>query len=351
MDVDTLPCGGCKFCRRAQEQWSTFEDEIDYLTLLSIHQLDTQEIDTQWVSKILVTNEEISDHQKNDPNINQLMLWRKKDYEPSREELKSSSPAVRYFWQCRSQLLFRRGILYYKWDDPVCPKLLLVTPNSMQQEILENCHNKKLAGHLGQNKTLAKLRKYAIWHHMSEDCRLFVQQCTVCSMNKKAPRKARAELGQYLSGLPMGRVHVDLKGPLPTTKQKNKYILMIVDQLTKWLECLPLPNQNAETVAIALVDRFIARFGCPLEIHTDQGRNVDGNLMRSLCDLLQISKTRTTPYHPASNGQVERANRTVLQAIRCFLKKKQSEWDVNLQQLTGAIRETENRQTGFTPIS
>ena len=217
----------------AQEQWSTFEDEIDYVTPLSIRQLDTQEIDTQWVSKI--TDEEISDHQKNDPNINQLMLWKKEEYEPSREELKSSSPAVRYFWQCRSQLLFRRGILYYKWDDPVCPKLLLVTPNSMQQEILENCHNKKLAGHLGQNKTLAKLRKYAIWHHMSEDCRLFVQQCTVCSMNKKTHRKARAELDQYLSGVPMGSVHVDLIGPLSTTKQKNKYILMIVDQFTKWL--------------------------------------------------------------------------------------------------------------------
>ncbi|CAC5383703.1 unnamed protein product [Mytilus coruscus] len=97
------------------------------------------------------------------------------------------------------------------------------------------------------------------------------------------------------------------------------------------------------------VDGFIYRFGCSLEFQTDQGKNVDGNLMWNLCELLYISKTRTTAYHPASNGQVERYNRTVLQIFRCFLNKKQCELDVHLQQLIGAIRATENRQTGFTP--
>lgn len=70
--------------------------------------------------------------------------------------------------------------------------------------------------------------------------------------------------------------------------------------------------------------------------------------MRRLCNLLQITKTRTTPYHPASNGRVERANRTILQAIRCFLNKSQADWDLHLQQLAGTIRATENRQTGHT---
>lgn len=162
-------------------------------------------------------------------------------------------------------------------------------------------------------------------------------------------QKAKVALGQYIYGVPMDRVHIDLLGPLPTTRRNNKYVLMIMDQFTKWLECFPLPNQSeTETVAKTTVDRFISRFGCPLEIHTDQGKNVDGNLMRRLCDLLQITKTRTTPYHPASNGQVERANITILQAIRCFLSKSQADWDLHLQQLDGAIRATENRQTGYT---
>ncbi|CAC5415384.1 unnamed protein product [Mytilus coruscus] len=139
-------------------------------------------------------------------------------------------------------------------------------------------------------------------------------------------------------------IHMDILGPLPLTKMGSKCILLILDQFTKWIECCVLPNQHAETIARAFMDSTISRFGCPLEIHTDQGKNIDGNVI-----LLEITKTRTTAYHPASNGQVERYNRTLAQMIRCFTKKRQDSWDVHLQQLTGAIRATENRQTGFTP--
>ena len=69
----------------------------------------------------------------------------------------------------------------------------------------------------------------------------------------------------------------------------------------------------------------------------------------TVCDLLQITKTRTTPYRPCSNGQVERYNRTLLQLIRCFLKSNHKSWDEHLQQLAVAIRSTINRHTGFTP--
>lgn len=76
---------------------------------------------------------------------------------------------------------------------------------------------------------------------------------------------------------------------------------------------------------------------------------MDGTIMRQICELLQIAKTRTTPYHPASNGQVERYNRTLLQALRCYIKNKQDTWDEYLQQLAGASRASKNRQTGFSP--
>ena len=126
--------------------------------------------------------------------------------------------------------------------------------------------------------------------------------------------------------------------------------LMTVDQFTKWLECFPLPQQSAEETARCVFDGFVSRFGCPLEIHTDQGKkNFDGKLFASVCELMQITKTRTTPYRPCSNGQVERYNRTLLQIIRCFLSGNQQTWDKYLQQLAGAIRSTVNRSTGFTP--
>jgi hypothetical protein len=71
--------------------------------------------------------------------------------------------------------------------------------------------------------------------------------------------------------------------------------------------------------------------------------------MTKICDLLQIAKTRTTPYHPQSNGQVERSNRQVLQTICCYLRNKKCDWDLYLQQIAGAILATRNRQTKFTP--
>lgn len=83
-------------------------------------------------------------------------------------------------------------------------------------------------------------------------------------------------------------------------------------------------------------------------IHTDQEKNFDGILFHEVCKLLEITKTRTTPYRPCSNGQVERYNSIILQCIRCFLKGKQDNLDLNLQLLAGAIRSTENRNTGHT---
>ena len=228
-------------------------------------------------------------------------------------------------------------------------KQVFISPSCMKDQILKYCHDIRSSGHLGQDKTLSKLKKVDHWHGMSTDCKLYVKTCHICNRQKKVNKKEKADLGQHHSGVPFERIHMDILGPLPVSKLGNKYILVIIDQFTKWIECYPLSNQYAETIAKALMDSTISRFGCPLEIHTDQGKNVDGNLIRHLCDRLEISKTRTTAYIPASNGQVERYNRLLTQMIRCYIKKNLHNWDAYLQQLTGAIRSTENRQTGFTP--
>ena len=72
-------------------------------------------------------------------------------------------------------------------------------------------------------------------------------------------------------------------------------------------------------------------------------------MFKEVCDLLYIVKTRTTPYLPRANGQVERMNRTILQILRCFIRGQQADWDLHLATVGMAIRSTVNRQTGFTP--
>ncbi len=124
---------------------------------------------------------------------------------------------------------------------------------------------------------------------------------------------------------------------------------MLICQFTKWVEAYPLADQTAEVVAKATIDNFVSRFGCPLQIHTDQGSNFTCSLFTAVCDLLEIAKTKTTPYRPCSNGQIERYNRTLLQAMRCHLKGNVLNWDEDLPILTAAIRSHPKRHTGMTP--
>ena len=118
------------------------------------------------------------------------------------------------------------------------------------------------------------------------------------------------------------RVHLDILGPInPRSKSGATYILVMVDQFTKWVELAALPAQNAELTAKAFLKHFIKNFGCPLEVHTDQGKNFQSDLFTAFCKLLEISKTRTTPYHPSSNGQCEVFNRTILQMVRAYVSR------------------------------
>ncbi|MEW8546441.1 MAG: DDE-type integrase/transposase/recombinase, partial [Candidatus Thiodiazotropha sp.] len=141
----------------------------------------------------------------------------------------------------------------------------------------------------------------------------------------------------------------DFLGPLPKTERGNEHILMIVDQFTKWVECIPLPSQSAELTAQAVVNDFFSRFGYPFQILSDQGRNFESKLFSALCEAMQIHKTKTTPYRPSTNGQVERFNRTLMDAVRCYVDGCQKNWDLCLAQIAGALRSSVNRSTGLTP--
>lgn len=86
---------------------------------------------------------------------------------------------------------------------------------------------------------------------------------------------------------------IDVIGPLPKSKHNNRYILVIRNHFTRWMEAYPLPSQQDETIAVQLVHAFIARYGTPLEIHSDQGKNFESSLLSEISKLFEVSKTRT----------------------------------------------------------
>ena len=293
------------------------------------------------------TKEQLHSAQLSDPCLQKLISWISTGITPEQKDLALCSSTVKHFYLNRSQILYQDGLLFYMWKGNIYDKKLFIVPESLKQEVISLNHNLPLTGHMGIAKTITRVKQSFIWYNMAKDIELFVKSCSLCNRNKKA--NVNAALGQYHAGSLLERVHIDILGPFTPSTKGNQYVLMIVDQFTKWLECFPLPQQNAEETAKCVVDGFISRFGCPLEIHTDQGKNFDGKLFASVCEFLQITKPRTTPYRPCSNGQVEHYNRTLLQLIRCFLSGNQKSWDQHLQQLAGAICSTVNRSTGFTP--
>ena len=110
---------------------------------------------------------------------------------------------------------------------------------------------------------------------MRDDLTQYIRRCPVCSANKQPRKKPRAPLVVYHVGHPMARIGMDILGPLPTTLRGNSYILVIADYFTRWVEAYALPDQTAATAANTLAYQFISKYGIPLEIHTDQGRNFE----------------------------------------------------------------------------
>ena len=226
-------------------------------------------------------------------------------------------------------------------------KWVFLVPTGMQDEVMAGCHDCLTAGHLGQKKTLDRVKRSFIWHELSTDVGIYVCSCPTCNKNKKSTIKPKARLGSFRAEAPMERVHMDILGPFPPSESGNWYILLMVDQFTKWVEIHAIPDQTAVCTARIAVYNF-SQFGTPLQIHTDQGKNFDGHVMNALCSLYRITKTRTTPYRPSSNGQAERYNRLLLQLSRCFQWAREKTWDEDLQLLAGAIRAMKNRATGFS---
>ena len=147
----------------------------------------------------------------------------------------------------------------------------------------------------------------------------------------------------------MERIAIDTLGELLLTGNGNKYILVISDYFTKWTEALPMPNMEACTVANLLVNEPLTWFGIPRKIHSDQGRQFESNLFQEICMLLDIDKTRTTPYHPQSDGMVERFNRTLVTMLSAYVDKNHKDWDEQLPYVMMAYRSTDLETTGMSP--
>ena len=298
-------------------------------------------------------NEEtrIIEAQNQDPEIRVILqLMQESTNKPPWQEVASYSVAVKTYWGQWQSLKVHDGKLYRYLDSETSEpgRWQLVVPQSLRREVFEQVHGSPTCGHFGVKKTLARIRERFFWPSCRQSVEPWCRNCEQCQVSKGPGKKHKGPMKQFNVGAPLERVALDILGPLPTSKRGNKYILIVGDYFTKWVEAYPLQDQRAETIAMVFVREFVSRFGVPLQLHSDQGRNFESVLFNDVCNLLGMDKTRTTALHPQSDGMVERFNRTLENQLAVFVKKHQQDWDDHVPLILLAYRSAVHESTGQT---
>jgi transposase InsO family protein len=199
------------------------------------------------------------------------------------------------------------------WCDTYTEHIRPYVPATLRKRVFDTYHSQS---HPSGRATHKLIQRRFVWPCMGRDISQWSRVCLPCQKSKVS-RHTKTPLTHFkLTEQRFEHVHVDIIGPLPPC-QGHRYCLTMTDRFTRWLEVAPMSDITAETVAKTFHATWIARFGCPQRITTDQGRQFEANLLTSLTHLLGIKRCRTSPYRPECNGLIERWHRTLKAAIKC----------------------------------
>ena len=301
-------------------------------------------------ASLLACDHRIHQAQHADPVLCQVMSWVRSGSFPPRSAIPRSDTSLRRYHGERSRLEIHDGLLCRRCSLPSGTVIKqVVIPHSLAPTVLSILHGSSLSGHFGADKVIQKAHQTCYWPGMRRDITEFCTRCLPCQVRRAPVPALRAPLQPITSSRPFQRVGVDIT-EMPLTPRGNRYILVVEDYFTKYINLYPLANQTAIAVADCLFDKFICQHGLPESIHSDQGRQFESHIMTVLCEKLNISKTRTTPYHPQSDGMVERNNRTLKREIGKRLSSALTDWDLVLSQHQLTYNTTHHSTTGLTPF-
>ena len=186
----------------------------------------------------------------------------------------------------------------------------------------------------------------AYWVGMAKDVGRHCKHCVRCQVANAQVNKP-APLQPVIASRPWEMVAVDIL-KVPPSLQGNQYILVAQDYFSKWPFAWPMADQKAERIVRILRDHVFTVVGPPERLHSDQGRNFESHILTELCRAFNITKSRTTPYHPMGDGLVERMNRTLLSLLRTYTQQ-QGDWEEHLQLLLFIYCTTKHSSTGLSP--
>ena len=246
--------------------------------------------------------------------------------------------------------------MHRKWkpSSPVNECWQAGIPKEMRNEILYQLHDSPLSGgHFGVEKTLPRIKQRFWWPSLKTSVEKHIANCDRCAAARStAGIKRKAELQTFSVHGAFRTMAADILGPVTLARtSRARYILVMSDLFTKNAVTVALQDMTAATVANAIIDECIMKFGAPDVNNTDHGSNFNSELMQDNCRTFMIAKMRTTPYHPQGNGQIERFNRVIADTLSNYCSQKPQEWDVYLPFITFVYNTPVHRTIGATPYS
>jgi transposase InsO family protein len=226
----------------------------------------------------------------------------------------------------------------------------LCIPKSLRSRLLNLNHYPATAGHPGGKKMYQTMRKTFYWPGLSKEAYEVVKRCTECIQEQLASRPVRTQLKLFPSSGPLEFVAIDILGPLPKTNQGHQYLLVISDRFTKLVRTIPLRRITSLMVAQSFSSGWVYIYGPPQVLLSDNGTQFNSRFFKDICGAMGIKQVFTSAYHPQTNGQVERFNRTILAQLRAFVGEDQSTWDLFSPAVTYAYNTQVHSSTGFSPF-
>ena len=214
--------------------------------------------------------------------------------------------------------------------------------------VLYMFHNDPTAAHASTDKIMGKIRGRYYWPQMYEDIRQYVQSCDSCQRRGKWKREE--PLHPIPVGEPFHQIGIDYVGPLPRSTNGNRYIIVAMDYLTKWPEARATKEATADETVKFIYEDIICRHGCPGKILSDRGTHFNNQLLTKLTQKFQIQHLMSTPYHPQTNGLVERFNRTLIEGLSKIVMQHVEDWDKYIAPVLFAYRTSKHSTTKITPF-
>lgn len=288
----------------------------------------------QQVTWALLTGAELGD----DVDPEAKLLWRQ------RQKLHVGTDGILRIWNYTGRSTKSSPLGKKAWQQVIIPK-------SLRRMFLELVHDAPVSGHLGRDRTLERVRQTAYWPSVVNDVNNYCVGCPKCQLRKRPKHTPRAPLqATDIPTAPLAKISCDFVGPYPETPDGYKYVLQIQDVLSRYVRFVPTKDETANTAAKALIQQWIGVFDIPKTLQSDNGTHFASTVLKTVCEQLGMQQIFSSPWHPQSQGQVERQNDTLNNCLAILAADHPDSWPELLPMVAYAFNSGKSATTEFSPF-